>query len=125
MNLGFLIKEDFLYVLLILDFTDLDIYITFIRVQNLSSIYQSRKVDTRTLILRKIQNPTKFKLSLRCRPDSDTKLLPTIMKNYLAHYLNVTELEAKIPLFRKMSNFIKFGRIDGFFPNLIPNVLKH
>ena len=37
-NLGFLIKDDFWYLVLILDFTDLKVCITFIRLQNFSSI---------------------------------------------------------------------------------------
>ena len=39
-NLGFLIKEVFWYVVLILDFAGLNVCITFIRVQNLSSIWK-------------------------------------------------------------------------------------
>ena len=34
----FLMKEDFWYVVLILDFTDLDVYISFIYIQNFSPI---------------------------------------------------------------------------------------
>ena len=37
-NLGLLIKEDFWYMVLILDFTGLNVRITFIRVQNSSSV---------------------------------------------------------------------------------------
>ena len=37
-NYGFLIKEDFWHVVSILDFTGLNVYITFIRTQNFSSI---------------------------------------------------------------------------------------
>ena len=37
-NFGFLIKEDFWYVISIWDFTGLNIYNTFIHIQNFSSI---------------------------------------------------------------------------------------
>ena len=53
-NLSFLIKEDFLYVVLIFDFTGLK---------------ESRKGDAITSILRTIQNPIKFELHLRFRPN--------------------------------------------------------
>ena len=47
------------------------------------------------------------------------------MKNYLARNSNFVELGMEPPFFRKIPNFIKFKRFDGFFPNSIPNVSEH
>ena len=53
-----------------------------------------------------------------------TQISSTIMENYLAKNLNLAELEAKMPFFRKIQYFIKSERFNGFFPNSIPNVLE-
>ena len=52
-------------------------------------------------------------------------ILSTNMKNYLAQNFNLVELASKMPCFRKIQNFIKSERSDGFSSNLIPNVLEH
>ena len=52
------------------------------------------------------------------------QILSTIIKNYLAN-LNFARLGAKMPFFWKIQNFIKSENFDGFFLNLIPNVLEH
>ena len=56
-NFGFLIKEDFWYVVSILDFTGSNVCTTFIRIQNFSSI------------LRKIQNSIKLEPFFRFWPN--------------------------------------------------------
>ena len=43
----------------------------------------------------------------------------------LAANLNFAELGVKMPIFRKIWNFIKSERIDEYFPNPIPSVMKH
>ena len=44
------------------------------------------------------------------------------MKNYSAQNLNSQNSERNRFFFRKVANFIKSERFDGFFPNSNPNV---
>ena len=57
-----------------------------------------------------------------------THFLSTIINNYLAQnlsqILNLAELGAKMPFFRKIKKFIKSERSNEFFPSLIPNVFE-
>ena len=118
-NFGFLIKEDLWYVVLILDVTGLNVCIILISIRNFDNVITS--------IVRKIQNPIKFERLLRFRENfwkKVTYILYTITTNYLAQNLNFAELWVKM-LFRKIQNFIKSERSDGFLPNSISNVLEH
>ena len=46
------------------------------------------------------------------------------MKNYLVQNVNLAELAAKMPFFRKIQNFIKSQNFQGLFPNSIPTSLN-
>ena len=73
-NLGFFIKEDFWYVVLILDFTDLNFGLLSFVHKILAQYKKSRKVDAIPSILQTNKNSIKFEL-LRCRPNLKTKLI--------------------------------------------------
>ena len=69
-----------------------------------------------TLILRKIQNPIKFEPLPRCWPNLNTTLLDFIY-NYEELFGSKFEFcgtWTENALFRKIQNFIKSKRFDGF-----------
>ena len=46
------------------------------------------------------------------------------MNNYLTENLSFVELETKLTFFRKIKSLTKSERLDEYFPNSSPNVLK-
>ena len=85
---------------------------------------KSRKVNAITAIFCKIRN-TLFKSISAKFKNQTTSTLYTILKSYLSHNLNFSELWKNSPFFRVIENFIKSERFDEFFPNLIANLLEH
>ena len=65
----------------------------------------------------KIRNFSPISVKLRIET---TEILSTIMKKYLARNVNIAELGAKMPFYRKIQNFIKFERSEGFFSKFNP-----
>ena len=114
-NFGFFIKED-----LVCGFN-----FRFYKILTQST--KSRKVDAITSIFTKNSKFCKIQtlspISAKFLKENYPHFI-SIVKKYLVQNLNLAELGAKMPVFRKIQNFMKFQRSDGLFPNSLPNVLE-
>ena len=128
-NFGFFTKEDFWYAVSISAFTGLNVCILLSFVcKILAQTKKSHKVDTITSILQKIRNSIKFEPLLQFQPNLKTELPRFYLKLYRPIWLKTwisRNFLAKIPFFWTIYNFMKSERIDGFFPNLIPDVSEY
>ena len=123
-NLGFLIMEDFWYLVVILDFTGLNdcILLTFVW-KFLAKSKKFRKVDAITSVLRKIQNPIKFERVLRCRLKLKTELPKfylQLWRTIFGSKLEFRETRSETARFSKILTFYKIWTLRSRFCKFNP-----